>query len=157
MHKIEADHLDSGAIAFKASLLLNDMDTRLISILVDTSGGASLPQTRKIIEGIKQALDMCAKGATINLIQFDTQVVEAFSMSQAAMQSYDYVQNKMGGGGTLLGPALKELSTQTPSKHNFRRRTGDFQNTPVLIISDGYWEPGIKLGDDTILFEYGLA
>ena len=144
-------------ILFKVMIALKDTDMSLVSILLDSSGGASQAATQTALEAIANVVRISSKPETrINVIHFDNSI--AYTTCLTVEEFDDMVERGirlMGLGGTTLVPALSYLAGQSWylaggwSKAPFtNHRKGDdiiirghqYVRTPIILISDGFFD-----------------
>ena len=150
MIKIAANHEAS----LQTSIFLHGMNTSLITILLDVSGSFPVEVSQTVLSTVTDAIKMSAPNAIINVIQFDDKINCAHRVPQSALETYTKDHKILGGSGTVLKEVANELNGKTESCFDFEKRQGSFENTPILIISDGYFDPANLFDDTTALIQY---
>jgi hypothetical protein len=146
MHVIKVDDLDESGVALKLALILKDMDTRLVSILIDVSGSTGTRTIERIIkstlDGISNAFSISvSEMSKVNLIQFDSMIENITTLYQKDLSATLLTYQLFCGGAGNLQPVIELLKGDG---FNMRRkeflRVGSLAKTPVIMISDGFFD-----------------
>jgi len=139
MITINADNCKDGSAHMQTTMFLHGMNTSLITILLDVSGSFLSEKCQTTLTMLSDAIKMIAPNAIINVIQFDMKIECVHRVTSSALKTYIKDHKILGGAGTYLEDVANDLNGKTESRFNFEKRQGAFANTPVLIVSDGWF------------------